>query len=72
VLRIEIQVVDRLGQVPRDLQLPLNKGPVDDQFGRDSGELAGSSGFHLPAHRVEVALHFINPNRERIAQTEVF
>jgi len=52
------------------LQFALHKRLVDDHFGRDIRQLTSLPGFDLLAHRLEVALHSIDANRDAVDERE--
>ena len=60
-----------LRQVLRHLQLGFDERPVDDQLCRDVGELRLPPQFDLLAHAVEIPLHLVHADRQRVLQREV-
>jgi hypothetical protein len=51
-------------------QLALNERLVDDHLGSHICQLRLLPGFDLPSHRLEVALHPVNANRDAVDQRE--
>ena len=66
ILGVKVKAVDHSSEVPRSSQLALDERTVDDQFGRRGRELLLTPGFHLTAHRVEIALHSIHSDRKAV------
>ena len=66
------QVVDTAGQMLRNIQLALNKGPVDDQLRGLVREAGSLPDLDLLAHRLEVALHTVHSDREDVYEAQVF
>jgi hypothetical protein len=60
VLRIEIQVVNRPGQVPGNLQFPFDERPVDEELGGGVGELGAAPELHSFPHGFEFPLHVLH------------
>ena len=54
------------------LEFPLDESFVNHDLGGDVGEFASLPGFHLLAHRFEVALHSVYADRNAIDQRERF
>ena len=62
MLRIEVAIMHDTGQVLGYLKFSLDEGSVDDELRGLTRKLACASGFDLPTHRFEVALHAVYPN----------
>jgi len=60
------------GEVFWSFKLAFHKRLVDDHLGRDVREFTPLSRLHLLSHRLEVALHPVNPNRDAVDQRERF
>ena len=60
VLRLEVQVVDRPGEVFGSFQFALDDRFIDDHVRRDVRQFASLPGFHLCSYGLEVVLHSIN------------
>ena len=58
------------GEVLGHFEFTLDECLVDDHLSCDIGEFAPLPGFHLFAHRLEVALHSINANRNAVDERE--
>lgn len=68
---IEVQLMDRAGQVLRKIDVSFDEGLVDNKFGGDVGELGISPLLHLLGHGLEVALHFGHADLKRVYEIEV-
>jgi hypothetical protein len=56
----------------RHLQVGFDEGAVDEQLRFDLGKLGFLPAFDLLPQAIEVALHFVNADGERVLQREVF
>src|SRR6266699_3921330 len=70
-LRIEIEVMDRPGEVPRHLQFRLDERPVYDQPSGRVGQLTLLPELHALDHGLKVALHLIHAVGKGLQQVEV-
>ena len=59
-------------QVPRNLQLTLDEGLVDDHLGRDRAQLRLAPSLYLLSHRLEVSLHPVHADGYRIEEIQRF
>jgi len=66
VFRLEVEVMHGPGQVFRSLQSALDKRFVDHHLGRDVRKFAPLPGLHLLPHRLEIALHAVDADRNAI------
>src|SRR4029077_9827302 len=71
VLRVEVEFMHASSEMFRSFELAFNKCLVNDKFRVFIPEATLLPSFYLAAHRLEVALHAINTNRDRIDKTEV-
>ncbi len=62
----KIQVMHGLGKVFWSFQLALHKRLVDDHLGGDIRQFTSLPKLHLLSHRLKVALHSVNPNRDAV------
>jgi hypothetical protein len=69
--RVEILVVNALGQVFRGIELALHEGPGDDQLGGVIRKTRPLPRFDLFPHRLEVPLRAVHPNREDVHEAQV-
>jgi hypothetical protein len=53
-------------QVPRNVQFAFDEGLLDDHLGRDGAQLRLAPHFYLLSHRLEVPLHPVNTDRDRV------
>ena len=67
---LEVQIVHGAGKVFGSFRLALNKRLVDDHLGRDVREFTSLPSFDLLSHRLEVALHPIDTNRNAVDERE--
>src|SRR5579871_3710390 len=70
VLRIEIQVVNAPSEVSRNIQLALDERLVDDHFGGYVGQFGLTPRLDLPAHGLEIPLHPIHTDGDRVDERE--
>jgi hypothetical protein len=66
VLRLEVQVVHGACEVLGSFEFTLHKRLVDDHLGGDVGQFTSLARFHLLAHRLEIALHPVNTDRDAV------
>src|SRR5271169_8733 len=66
VLRLEVEVMHAAGKVFWSFESALDERLVDDHLGGDIRQFTSLPGLHLLSHRLEVPLHSINANRDRI------
>jgi len=70
VLRLEVQVMHAPGKVLRRFEFALDECLVDDHLSSDVRQLTSLPRFHLLSHRLKVALHAINTNRNAVDERE--
>ena len=63
---VEVQVVDSAGKIFRNFQFAFDECLVDDYLRRDIRQFTSLSRFHLLSHRLEVALHAVEADRDAI------
>ena len=69
-LGFEVEVMHGSGKVFGIFQLAFHERRVDDHLRGDVGEFATLPGLNLFAHRLEVALHPINTDRDAVDERE--
>src|SRR5712692_6198581 len=70
-LWIEVQVMDSSSQVPGGVELTFDESPVDGEFRGFVRETRFRPGGDLLLHRLEIALHPIHSDRERVYEAQV-
>src|SRR5258708_18167408 len=66
----KIQVMHGPGKVFRSFKLALHKRLVDDHLGGDIRQFTSLPKLHLLSHRLKVALHSVNTNRDAVDERE--
>src|SRR5262249_1865093 len=70
VFRFEVEVVHSTGKMLGSLQFALHERLVDGHLSSDIRQLTSLPGLHLFPHRLEVALHAVDANRNAIDERE--
>ena len=70
VLGVEIEVVDAAGEVLRRFEFSFHEGAVNHELHLVVPDLALFPDFDLPAHRLEITLHAVDADRDRVNEAE--
>jgi len=70
VFRLEVEIMHGPREVFGSLQFAFYERFVDHNFGCDICQFESLPGLHLPAHRLEVALHPVDTNGDTVDQRE--
>jgi len=71
VARVEVIPVNVPDQMPGNIEIVLDEGPVDDQLCLLIGNLAGTPGLDLVTERIEGSLNPVDADGQRIRNREV-